>query len=640
MADDVSWTLAIVDQMTAPLAAETKALKAVERAMAGVERELARVEKAERVVASTAQRMPWKPQKVAIDMHGAALRDTVAAQKLAGESMFGLGSALGAIAAPAAIAGAAIVAVGVAGVKAGANLLKFAVDAAESRNDAIRGLELIEGSAEKATATYERFSYIAKVSPWDDKEVVQFGKTLRSTGFDMAETERVMAGLFDVAAVQGDRAKELLPRLLDKVVEIKSLDVLTYDNLKELSNAGGPAGLNVVNILNTLAKQRNTSVEQVRKLISAGQIKGNESLNAILATVQRVTNKGARLGTATEIFGTKSLKGAVSSLESAWERLFSKVDTKPLIRFVQKVTDLLDENSPAGKKIARFTNDVLGKLFSYLDKSVEGGGLERTLNKVTDAIIGLSEGFLKAFGDNLKITEANSALAGISDTASKTNWKEFGGAIGMVASAFVNLANAIAKAFEWSDKLLNLFANDGLVNRTIFKFVDGVADDEAKADAAARAEAASRKGLPPIGPPAPAVPDTKGLGVAAGDGVAQGLIESTEKVNVAAKALATSVKAGVSTELEIHSPSRVMQELGEQTAAGFEIGLNDGGLRDAVNGMALPEPGALAGGSRSVTVRFGDVIVSGANAREQAEAFMESIEPQLLAVFERLDEAT
>jgi phage-related protein len=60
------------------------------------------------------------------------------------------------------------------------------------------------------------------------------------------------------------------------------------------------------------------------------------------------------------------------------------------------------------------------------------------------------------------------------------------------------------------------------------------------------------------------------LGSSAGDGIISGLNSKLSGVRAAAAALAAAARAGAAEELEIGSPSRVFERLGEQALAGFE----------------------------------------------------------------------
>ncbi len=63
-------------------------------------------------------------------------------------------------------------------------------------------------------------------------------------------------------------------------------------------------------------------------------------------------------------------------------------------------------------------------------------------------------------------------------------------------------------------------------------------------------------------------------GVSLGDGLAGGIERSGSKVNAAASRLARGVVGAIRTELEIRSPSRVMERLGEYTAEGYARGID------------------------------------------------------------------
>lgn len=81
-----------------------------------------------------------------------------------------------------------------------------------------------------------------------------------------------------------------------------------------------------------------------------------------------------------------------------------------------------------------------------------------------------------------------------------------------------------------------------------------------------------------------------GLGSNAGKGMANGLREQITAVQAQAKRLSATLVATVRTQLGIHSPSRVMAELGRHTGEGFRIGVGDeaAAVQSALASMVAP----------------------------------------------------
>lgn len=81
-----------------------------------------------------------------------------------------------------------------------------------------------------------------------------------------------------------------------------------------------------------------------------------------------------------------------------------------------------------------------------------------------------------------------------------------------------------------------------------------------------------------------------GLGSNAGKGMASGLREQITAVQAQAKRLSATLVATVRTQLGIHSPSRVMAELGRHTGEGFRIGVGHeaAAVQSALAAMVAP----------------------------------------------------
>jgi hypothetical protein len=101
----------------------------------------------------------------------------------------------------------------------------------------------------------------------------------------------------------------------------------------------------------------------------------------------------------------------------------------------------------------------------------------------------------------------------------------------------------------------------------------------------------------------------------------------------AGKAFGDGMKAGAADALEQHSPSRVMQRMGKQSAESFVSGADNVDAWAPQAGMSPPQLGASAeGGGNSVTVDVGGIHVSGSSP-EQIVSLLES---QVTDIFERV----
>lgn len=115
--------------------------------------------------------------------------------------------------------------------------------------------------------------------------------------------------------------------------------------------------------------------------------------------------------------------------------------------------------------------------------------------------------------------------------------------------------------------------------------------------------------------------DMRTTGIEAMQGFLNGILAKEPEIMAEAKRIADAVRSTISNALEIHSPSRVMMELGEFTGEGYAIGLENalGTIEKAAHNLgirAIPNiknnlgkmPSFAGTGSTIINIEFGDVI--------------------------------
>jgi hypothetical protein len=649
--EKVGFDFELVDKLTGPLMKMTKGAEEVDKAMAAVEAELRKMELAQKAAAVAAEQNPLKKQQMMLQLHREVLRDTAAqhakeaaAQKEAadkGAAAVAEGSKKQAAAINwlSGVAMAvtskiidAFVAVAQSIVNASIHMVEFAIDAASTKDDTIRSLTLITGSAMAAEHAFARLADMADRTPFKTEEVENFGKALMSTGFAAREVDDLLAGAFDVGATQGKEGPEKTKGLIDALIKIKGRDKLNMETLEAVINAGGQAGLSMENIAQQIADARTkagqkTSLAQARKLLTdGGGVKGTEGLNAILATIQAKVDKGNALGTATKEFGENSLPGLLSTFESRFTSLLRNIDISPLKGIIRSLNEILSPEGPTGQKIRHFADVVLGGMFKEAGKLLTPENIERALaivehglTKVGD-IVTFVWPLLKAFGVGL--------------------WR----AIAPAVSALGKLFGAMGDGQGPSDGLTMVFEVLGLGIGAVIDIL-GVA---AGAVAAVMGVFAGVVALPfaVVG----AVVEMVSAGGDLVAGLWRGITAKWDELVAGFKKLVKGIPGVVEDELDIASPSRVMMKLGVHTAAGFEQGIRksdaDTAIRDMVAVPEGPANGAGAGtailGGRVVQVSFGDIIVQGAASKKEAAATADALETELrsrlVSVFAELDQ--
>lgn len=125
--------------------------------------------------------------------------------------------------------------------------------------------------------------------------------------------------------------------------------------------------------------------------------------------------------------------------------------------------------------------------------------------------------------------------------------------------------------------------------------------------------------------------DFRALGAGMIDGLLLGMRERRDAMVSAVQGLASDATTAFREAMGIHSPSRVFAELGGHITSGLTEGITagEGGVNDAVSSLVeVPTAsGRGAGGSGSVVLNFGDIVINGGgeNARENALSFRDEL---------------
>jgi hypothetical protein len=657
--DSLDVTFRLLDRVTPTLDVMDRHLAATKQSLGAVDKALRDLDRAEKQARFANERDPMKRYRLGLELSRDRLAELHGASAGVDGALGGLGLRFGFVAGFAMQAANAITSVAGAAARSAIDVGLFAVRSASFKRDAMTALEVIEGDAAGAETTFGRLAALADKSPFKTSDVIEFGQTLRSTGFTLRETEDLLAGMFDVGAMQGSKGPEQVRRLLEGITKVRGMDVLNMDTLREqIVGAGGRAGLNMPAVFAAIAKSRHTTIDQARALVSSGAIKGQEGVNAILDAIQTSVDKGGPLGKATREFGRRSLDGQLSTFSSRLEQIFYSVSIQPLVDIFQRLNDLLDSNSPTGRRIQDFAKNVLGGMFRTASSLLTADNIEKALNGVGDTVdrigtlsrvaqpliselfTGIQEGLDEATLAGSPLDDLLDVLGIAAKGENRDAWREFGRALGDIAGAAVTLG----KVLLWIDALLfsinglfvNIASNVPLLGTVVhgLKALRGVQ--------AVRTEIASHAGGMETRAPRTLL-RAKDVGFDAAHGLAVGMNDGAAGVTFAADALAARALDTTAKSLDIHSPSRAMRRLGLETARGFEEGVHDGEADAALREMVSPSSsGATPAASRgpvTVQVSVGDVHVHGTDTARAAEVGREvraSIQAELIALLEEM----
>lgn len=599
MAETLTWTLRARDEISGPAKRATAAVKGLEGAFRDASGRLRGADG--RLLGGGGAR---EAQQFASSIEG--LRDAFGGLARVAGTVVGLTAGIG-----AAFAGLAL-SIG----RSLAEMVRFR-EAAVTTFGVLLGGQGAGGIARTGAAAFRQTQAIARLTPGSERDINTARQQAITAGFRGAQEERVLAASLDVGALmQNDPTAQ--SRFVRALGQIRGRGQLQAEELNQLSEVG----VSRQGIFASIARQRGmtgTETENTRAiqdLMRRGQITGEEGVNAALASVQQTT--GQRLGGFAVTRGG-GLAGAMSNLEEAVFGLvtgINQLENLPGVRaFAQSITAIasaLNGSSEAGQQLQRSVAllvDTAAQMFAgvFTPQRIEGfvSTLAQFLPPMFEAFRLVGGAFVQGLGRALgPMVEAMGGMSGSDGQAMLALAMSLGDALGFIVGVSVQvvagfaaisggLAIVGAEALRWFQGLLALPSQLGTGLVTAFTT----------------------------------------LGTQIVDGLVGGLTAGVSRVTGAVSGLATGAITSAREALGIASPSKVFEEIGGHTAAGFERGVTAGtaGAQGAVESLvAAPTAGGGPMAGRGVF----QVFVDGAG--REAGAIVDEIEARMGVTFDRL----
>lgn len=475
---------------------------------------------------------------------------------------------------------------------------------------------------------------IANQTPDDTQAVAARQANLRVAGYSERETTPLLAGIADIQAARGNQAASSAELLLS---QFRGTGRVDGGDLRQLQAAGIGQG----QFLDSIARQLgiNNTDERARRLaarqaITARRVTGDQGTQALLDSVRSQYNGGGPLGTLARE-QSNTLTGSISNLSNALPNLALRIATEDLpgVQALQRnivgITNALDTSTASGRRfraaLAALINTSGGGIAGLLNPERLLGGMERLMGLIV-RVTPYARAFTQGFG------------AGFSQAL---------GPLRLLFGVMTRLVPSLSAAGDGSGRLLTIVTLMGRGFGLLAGVVAGAALAFVSIGGAITAAFATISGLATTGAAA-ILGLASQLGAAAlsvgraiVDGLVSGITSIPGRVASTVSGVAHSAIDGVRDTLGIHSPSRVMMELGANTAEGFALGVGGGGpsVNDALSGLVAP-PAAGAGlrGGTNVSVY---ITVQGASSPEDtAAAVGDELVERLAAIFGRLAEAT
>jgi tape measure domain-containing protein len=478
---------------------------------------------------------PLEKQRAVLQLQKMDLEGVASGLKTAGLAAGGFATVLGGVA--TAAAGLAL-----GGVGLGVFGAKFATETLMFKETTMTALEQMTGTQAEADRIFNQALQFAKKTPFETTDVLGGFTSLLGAGFKVDEVGTVFAAIGDAAAASGfDR--QVVDRMIIAFSQIKAKGRLQGDEMFQMMEALGRAGVGTRKIYEQIAAVMKVPVDQVAKLQEQGKIDADSAIFGVLKALE--ARGGGAVGTIMDR-QSKTLKGLLSTLSSAPADMFLSMDTKSAPGFqaikgtVENLTLLFDTSRTSGQRtmevLDKLFNGVMGRLFGDL---AGAQGLER----MEKALANVADRLQEAIPDLVR-----------------------------AAGTFVELAVAMGRVLDVALKL------SAPVRAVAGAFLGDLGGGNIVEDPSA--------------------------GYAMADGAAAGVLAGKGQLERATRDLALAGQQAFKDENEIHSPSRVFERYGRYTAEGYAQGVDagSGGAHESILGLSKALPGALAGGGTTITV--------------------------------------
>jgi hypothetical protein len=470
------------------------------------------------------------------------LADTSTATGLMGASMLALAAA--AVAATTAIAGAVV------------GLGKFVLESANALRTMGLFREAATGSASNAKAFGHQIEYLADRIPTTREELQNLSLDVsramigtRVSGQGIIDTFNAVA---QESAAMGDSAGKAIQGIIDRSKTFGRLGL----GLNELQGTG----ITFQDVAAKLAENLKISIGAAQQQLRMGRVNVNAGAKAIRGVIEKNfgdINKRRML----------DLDVAAKKFHDRLVGLTEGVDIEGLLKGVDVLSKLFDKNTVTGSALKQLITDfgnVAMKVFKAVLPLATTFFKQLVIESLKLEIAGirLYNWAKKAFGPDF-LSGIDGAKVAI--TSAKVAFGLFAVAIGSVAVAAGLIAAPFVLAYVAVEKLRNAF-------KDISVTFDLVKTQLKK--------------------------DFGSIGTAIVQGLIDGFGFGMPQLVRGTLGLVDVIKNTFTDKLKIHSPSKVFEEYGQNTAEGYERGLNGAGsgAQSAANRLAPGAPGGSRGG--------------------------------------------
>lgn len=472
-------------------------------------------------------------------------------------ALAGLGTA--ALAASAAAVGA-LAAIGISAIKQGLEFNATLEQMQVSFNTFARDLLGPEATLEEINALGDdMLQWVKEISistPFEAMDLATNLRRLLAMGVPLEDAKDLLIDIGDAVAAMGGSG-DMLNSIARAFAQMSAKGKVSTEELMQLAEAGIPA-------FEMLQEALGVSREDLDKLLRKGLIPASEGIDILSSAIED------RFGGAMADQAL-TMNGLLSSLSDFKNFLLADI-TAPLFEELKPLlTELMTiAQSPEFKVLADTIGRELVEAFRLILPLLEtlSGPILEALNASMPDLIAAWEG-IKAILADPKFQEEIKALGQLIGIWLIIQIKMFRFAVEEVIPRIIHLKETLETAFATFTQLLYIIASpiffafkaiEDFVNKTrttisqlrfIFEYYIGRAIDFVEEVPA----------------------KMKNLGGQIMQGLKDGMYNAWQGLINLAQSIANSIKNTIASALQIQSPSKVMEKLGEQTVQGFKVGM-------------------------------------------------------------------
>jgi len=548
--------------------------------------------------------------------------------------------------------GAAIAAVVVGAIAAlGFAFSKAAFEAVAFRESTVGGLAIVLKSVTAAEGVFKTGMNLALRFNLDPQATIASLHELVSKGFKPEDARIILTAMADLKVIS---PKANVDALILAMSQIKSKGVL---QMEELQGQMAEAGLPIGKVLDQLAKKFGKTSMDIRKMIAAGQISGDEGIFAIVAAIKELG--GGDLGASADK-AANSLSGMFNGIKFRGAMIWSKIadalgdaPTSVVGSVRAAMSSLLEasnpEKSPAMKSLIGAFTSLFEAMFGGLDSLGGANGTAMfsgiiqaiatgisTIASVIAYVRPLAAAFLSGFGEGfgVVVSMVKATVVPMLAMAAAIMGAGKGGL------SFVDVARNIGRALGFVVGALAVIVGGLYAAALAFSVVVGaafafVAMIGTGVVSAIETALSTLSGL---------YQAAVGIGTSVAQGIVDGITSGVGWVTAAVAGMGDAIVAQVKATLGIASPSKVMAEMGGHVADGFSVGIDSGSPDVAAsmkNLVGVPSAeggkngaGAGAGVNVSITVNM-----QGGGGEDVGASVAERIRIELTNFFDGLSPA-